>query len=57
MGGTVQYDGRILASLENVVVVTITYRVDVLGFISFGRESKWPGNAGLLDQLMALRYV
>lgn len=54
-GGTAIYDGRQLAGLQDVVVVTITYRLSVLGFLSFGKGSKWPGNVGMLDQVMALQ--
>ncbi|XP_052796747.1 acetylcholinesterase-like isoform X2 [Mya arenaria] len=49
------YDGRILAQ-EGVVVVTVNYRVDALGFLSTDDDVA-PGNYGLLDQLTALRWV
>ncbi|XP_049799128.1 juvenile hormone esterase-like [Schistocerca nitens] len=43
--------------LENdVVIVTFNYRLGVLGFLSTGDEVI-PGNAGLKDQVMALRWV
>ena len=43
---------------EDVVVVTINYRLGLLGFISFDDPSlDIPGNAGLKDQVMALRWV
>lgn len=43
---------------NNVILVTINYRVGVLGFASFTDPSlKIPGNAGLRDQLMALKWI
>ncbi|KAL3243824.1 hypothetical protein MRX96_019643 [Rhipicephalus microplus] len=50
------YDARTLVSEENVVVVSMNYRVASLGFLSFGNEVL-PGNAGLYDQYMALKWV
>ncbi|GAB6020561.1 Acetylcholinesterase [Chamberlinius hualienensis] len=50
------YDGRYLASEENVIVVAMQYRVASLGFLYFGRPEV-PGNAGLYDQLMAMQWV
>ena len=54
VGGPGYYDGTGLAAHQDVVVVAISYRVGVLGFISFGKDSKCPGNNGLLDQVKAL---
>ncbi|KAF5273127.1 hypothetical protein FQA39_LY07617 [Lamprigera yunnana] len=43
---------------EDVVLVTINYRLGLLGFLSFDDVSlDIPGNAGLKDQVMALRWV
>lgn len=39
-----------------VIVVTIAYRLGVLGFLSTG-DRTIPGNFGLKDQTMALRWV
>ncbi|XP_076332894.1 acetylcholinesterase-like [Tachypleus tridentatus] len=50
------YDAKIFASEENVIVVSMNYRVASLGFLYFGRPDS-PGNAGLYDQLMALEWV
>ena len=50
------YDGTILAARGDLVVVSMQYRVGPLGFLSLGTESA-PGNAGLLDQQMAMRWV
>lgn len=56
LGGASMYDGRVLAAHENVVVVTIQYRLGIWGFFSTGDEH-CRGNWGHLDQLAALRWV
>ncbi|KAM4800457.1 cocaine esterase-like [Urocitellus parryii] len=56
MGSASMYDGSILAATENVLVVTIQYRLGVLGFFSTGDQHA-PGNWGYLDQVAALRWV
>uniref|UniRef100_A0A5F4VZE6 Carboxylic ester hydrolase n=1 Tax=Callithrix jacchus TaxID=9483 RepID=A0A5F4VZE6_CALJA len=56
LGGASTYDGLPLAAYENVVVVTIQYRVGIWGFFSTGDEHS-RGNWGHLDQLAALRWV
>ncbi|PNF29354.1 Acetylcholinesterase [Cryptotermes secundus] len=50
------YDHKILVSEENVIIVSMQYRVASLGFLFFD-TSDVPGNAGLFDQLMALQWV
>uniref|UniRef100_A0A2K5Y7Y0 Carboxylic ester hydrolase n=2 Tax=Mandrillus leucophaeus TaxID=9568 RepID=A0A2K5Y7Y0_MANLE len=50
------YDGSMLAAFEHVVVVTIQYRLGVLGFFSTG-DKHATGNWGYLDQVAALRWV
>ncbi|CAO2610283.1 Acylcarnitine hydrolase [Lemmus lemmus] len=49
-------DGSTLAAIEDVVVVTIQYRLGVLGFFSTGDQHA-KGNWGYLDQVAALRWV
>ncbi|XP_042857967.1 cholinesterase 1-like [Penaeus japonicus] len=41
---------------KDIVLVTIQYRLSVLGFLST-EDSEIPGNLGLKDQTMALRWV
>ncbi|XP_058461778.1 juvenile hormone esterase-like [Malaya genurostris] len=41
---------------QDIVLVTINYRLGSLGFMSTGTED-CPGNAGLKDQVMALRWI
>lgn len=55
-GSGSEYDGRILAAKGEVVVVTINYRLGALGFLSTD-DSVTSGNQGLLDQVMALKWV
>ncbi|EDW55240.1 esterase B1 [Drosophila sechellia] len=44
--------------MEHVVLVVISYRLGALGFLSLADEElDVPGNAGLKDQVMALRWV
>ncbi|KAK2148411.1 hypothetical protein LSH36_499g01062 [Paralvinella palmiformis] len=50
------YDGKILAAENEVIVVSIGYRVGALGFLTLGHPTA-PGNSGLFDQLMGLEWV
>ncbi|XP_050024748.1 acetylcholinesterase-like [Dermacentor andersoni] len=48
--------GVVLAALGDVVVVSTNYRLGILGFMNvYSPEA--PGNVGLLDQNMALKWV
>lgn len=55
------YDGRHLAERGDVVVVTLNYRLGVLGYLDLrsrlGPAGGVTANAGLLDQVAALRWV
>lgn len=50
------YDGKILAALNNIIVVSIAYRIGAFGFLSLD-DPNAPGNAGMFDQLMGLEWV
>jgi para-nitrobenzyl esterase len=54
------YDGTKLAA-EGTVVVTINYRLGLLGFLAHPALAAWPGgpsgNYGYMDQQAALRWV
>ncbi|XP_028617565.1 pyrethroid hydrolase Ces2a-like [Grammomys surdaster] len=49
-------DGSTLAATEEIVVVSIQYRLGILGFFSTGDQHA-RGNWGYLDQVAALRWV
>ncbi|XP_071081540.1 cholinesterase-like [Haliotis cracherodii] len=56
------YDGKYMAAANDVIVVSINYRIGTLGFLSYGDDAfssgdDAPGNVGLLDQLMAIKWV
>ncbi|XP_073334200.1 bile salt-activated lipase-like [Pagrus major] len=50
------YSGQEIADMGNVIVVSVGYRVGVLGFLSTG-DSRLPGNYGLWDQHAAIAWV
>ncbi|GAA3930768.1 carboxylesterase family protein [Actinomadura viridis] len=54
-GGLDWYSGAELAAQGDLVVVTLNYRLGVLGFLRLPGVSE--GNLGLLDQLAALRWI
>ncbi|XP_028635109.1 acylcarnitine hydrolase-like [Grammomys surdaster] len=56
IGSASMCDGSLLTATEDLVVVTIQYRLGVLGFFSTGDEHA-RGNWGYLDQVAALRWV
>lgn len=49
------YDPRDLVVEQRVIVVAVTYRLGLLGYL--GRGTHAPANLGLLDQLEALRWI
>ncbi|XP_071352795.1 acetylcholinesterase-like [Trachinotus anak] len=60
IGGTSSldiYDGRFLSKSEGVVVVSMNYRLGAFGFLSLPDNNNIRGNAGLLDQRLALQWV
>ncbi|XP_054709023.1 neuroligin-4, X-linked-like [Uloborus diversus] len=50
------YDGSVLASYGKVVVVTVNFRLGVLGFLPL-MEGSARGNYGLTDQVAALHWI
>lgn len=53
---TTSYDGSVLATEGNVIVVTAAYRLGVLGFLSSNSDNL-KGNYGMLDQIEAMKWV
>lgn len=55
------YDGRHLAELGDLVIVTVNYRIGAFGFLdlsSFSTEqTEFDANVGLRDMIAALRWV
>ncbi|MBK6792828.1 MAG: carboxylesterase family protein [Anaerolineales bacterium] len=55
------YNGSVIAKEGDVIVVTINYRVGILGFFDFsaigGAEYAGSADAGIEDQILALRWV
>jgi para-nitrobenzyl esterase len=60
-GSWLIYNGRSLCAGADVVVVTINYRLGVLGFLNLNEVTRGEipatGNEGLLDQVRALEWV
>lgn len=59
-GSANPYDAAALAREGDIVVVTINYRIGVLGFVNFGDAlglPAIPSNLGLRDQIAALEWV
>ncbi|TMD27978.1 MAG: carboxylesterase/lipase family protein, partial [Chloroflexi bacterium] len=55
------YDGTSFAATHNIVVVSLNYRLGILGFVYLkdlaGADASYTGNGGLLDQIAALEWV
>jgi para-nitrobenzyl esterase len=60
-GSSTWYDGTSFAAEGDVVVVTINYRLGILGFLHLGEigggEYATSGNCGIQDQVAALQWV
>ena len=57
IGTARSYPGDLLVTqAEPIILVTIQYRLGIFGFFSSG-DSEIPGNAGFLDQVLALQWV
>ena len=50
------YDPKILVSEENIIFVSIQYRLASLGFLYFEQPGA-PGNMGMMDQVAALKWI
>ncbi|XP_078382565.1 cocaine esterase-like isoform X2 [Oculina patagonica] len=56
IGDTIFYDGSVLATEGNVIVVTAAYRLGVFGFLSANSDNL-RGNYGMMDQIAAMKWV
>lgn len=56
VGQGAMYDGSILATTGDVIVVTINYRLGFFGFMST-LDDQFPGNYGLYDALEAIKWT
>lgn len=54
--GTDSYFGPEFLMLQDIVVVTIKYRLNIFGFLNMD-TNEIPGNAGIKDQIAALQWV
>jgi len=50
------YDLQCLATIGNVIAVSVQYRVANLGFLYISQDTA-PGNMGLMDQQLALKWI
>lgn len=58
-GSGALYNGRLLAELGDIVVVSVNYRLGVFGFVDLGAavQADVASNLGLRDQIAALTWV
>ncbi|CAF1136483.1 unnamed protein product [Adineta ricciae] len=56
IGGGSLFDGSILASEGDIIVITMNFRLNYHGFLSSGDE-RIKGNYGLWDQLLAVEWI
>uniref|UniRef100_A0A0N4ZD89 Acetylcholinesterase n=1 Tax=Parastrongyloides trichosuri TaxID=131310 RepID=A0A0N4ZD89_PARTI len=56
-GSMDMYNGSVFAVKTNSIIVTVNYRLGALGFGQTRNRKIIPGNIGLLDQQMALKWI
>ena len=56
LGSQDAYSGKAFVALNNVILVTLNYRLSAFGFLSSG-DDEMAGNYGLWDQHLAIRWV
>jgi carboxylesterase type B len=50
------FDGSAIAAIGDIIVITINYRLNILGFLTPDKDIM-SGNYGLHDQLLALKWI
>lgn len=55
-GVSSDYGGPYYLMEHDIILVTINYRLGLLGYLNLGTK-EYPGNAGFKDQVLALRFV
>ncbi|CAH1788650.1 unnamed protein product [Owenia fusiformis] len=55
-GSSSEFQGIAMATYENVIFISINYRLGILGFLT-SNSSEAPGNQGLWDQRQAFMWV
>jgi len=55
-GTASHYPAGVLATFNDVIVVSINYRLGILGFFNIP-DTDYKGNYGMLDQVLALKWV
>jgi carboxylesterase type B len=56
VGSASLFDGSAIAAIGDVIVITINYRLNILGFLTPNTDIM-SGNYGLHDQLLALKWI
>ena len=56
VGSATLFDGSAIAAVGDVIVITINYRLNILGFLTPGPDVM-KGNYGLHDQILALKWI
>ncbi|XP_070498359.1 uncharacterized protein Nlg2 [Chironomus tepperi] len=51
------YDGTVLAAHSKIIVVTINFRLGILGFLKTGTKASSQGNFGLMDLVAGLHWL
>ena len=57
MGSSNEYDAATLVGTQDIIVVTINYRLGALGFLHLTGQADAHGNQALLDQTLALKWI
>ncbi len=50
-------DPSVMVGVQDIIVVTINYRLGALGFLHMAGQADASGNQALLDQQMALKWI